>query len=142
MNRRPGTIPLSLALRLREAGLRWEPVSGDRFAIPFRDMDDDVFVIADMLADVYDFPHGRRVIGFNGTVEWALDSVEAHSAVWLPAEHQLREALGGAFRRLERDTTGWTVHLSAPGVPEQVLANSPVEAYGEALLLLMAATAD
>jgi hypothetical protein len=39
------------------------------------------------------------ILAFNGTTEWALDSVAQADALWLPREDQLRE-LRGAFRRL------------------------------------------
>ena len=87
-------IALDLALALRDAGLRWSPQRGDRFVLPHREMDEDVFVLSDMTVEVHEFPNGR-VIGFNGVTEWALDSVEQHEALWLPAEHQLRELLAG-----------------------------------------------
>ena len=49
--------------------------------------------------------HGRRrgrrrgppLLRFNGTVEWALDSIQQDEVVWLPSEEQLR---GAARRRL------------------------------------------
>ena len=95
-------LPVPLARRLRDTGLRWEPTAGDRFVLADRDMDADVFVVSDMVADVHQFPSGP-VIGFNGTVEWALDSVGTEQTLWLPQEDQLRRLLGGTFRRLERD---------------------------------------
>ena len=69
---------------------------GDRFVLPNRGMDDDVFVLSNMTVEVHEFPSGK-VIGFNGVTEWALDSVDQREAVWLPAEHQLRDLLGGLF---------------------------------------------
>ena len=92
-------ISIELAKRLRDAGVRWIPAAGDRFVIPDRDMDDEVFVLSDMTVDVHEFETGR-VIGFNGTVEWALDSVEQETAFWLPSETQLRELLGSDLRQL------------------------------------------
>ena len=59
-----------------------------------RGMDDEVFVLSDMTVEVHQLEHGQ-VIGFNGTTEWALDSVEDRDAVWLPRESQLRELLAG-----------------------------------------------
>ena len=103
-----GVLSLALARRLREAGLSWEPASGDRFVLLNPEMADDVFVLSDMVADVHHFP-GGPVIGFNGTVEWALDSVSADDALWLPTEEQLRERLGEAFERLERGEQGFRV---------------------------------
>jgi len=103
-------ITVDLSLQLKSAGLEWHPTSGDRFVIPHRDMDDDVFTLSDMTVEVHDHPSGR-IIGFNGTTEWALDSVDQPEACWLPAEHQLRELLGERFTRLERrDTSEGTVH--------------------------------
>ncbi len=88
-----------LAHLLRTAGQGWEPTPGDRFSIPGRDLD-QVFVIADMTIEVQQLPTGR-LIRFNGTTEWALDSIDADEVVWLPWEHQLRELLGAQFVSLE-----------------------------------------
>lgn len=130
-----GVISVELAKRLRAAGVRWEPAPGDRFVLPDRDMDEDVFVISHMTIDVHEFPTGR-VIGFNGTVEWALDSVEQEAALWLPNEAQLRELLGGAFVQLVRRDDGYHVELDAGGRRTVVAADDPEEAYGRALLYL------
>ncbi|WP_369053001.1 MULTISPECIES: pilus assembly protein CpaE [Kineococcus] len=103
-------ISVDLALRLKEAGLHWAPAPGDRFVLPHRGMDEDVFTLSDMTVEVHDHPTGS-FIGFNGTTEWALDSVDQPDACWLPAEHQLREQLGDRFTRLERrDGPEGTVH--------------------------------
>ena len=83
-------IPIPLARRLVAAGLVWEPAPGDRFCIPDKDMDEEVFVLSTMTIEVHDLP-GRTVIGFNGTTEWALDDVDKDAALWLPREDQLRE---------------------------------------------------
>lgn len=98
-------------------------------------MDEDVFVLSHMTIDVHEFPTGR-VIGFNGTVEWALDSVEQEAALWLPAEDQLRERLGGAFVQLVRDGECYRVDLDVAGSRAGVTADEPAEAYGRALLYL------
>src|SRR5438445_11668739 len=98
-------ISVGLARRLRDAGLRWDPAPGDGFVVADRDMDDEVFTLSDMTVDVHRHATGT-VIGFNGTVEWALDSVEAQDTVWLPSETQLREKLGGTVRGLTRLPTG------------------------------------
>ncbi len=131
-------ITLDLAQRLRSAGLVWEPRAGDRFVVPDRDMDDEVFVVSDMVVDVHDLP-GGRVIGFNGTVEWALDSIAAADVVWLPREGQLRERLGAAFVRLESVPPGWVVVCQPAGGPagrgERRHADADAErAYARALL--------
>ena len=134
-------LPVPLARRLREAGLRWEPTAGDRFVLADRDMDTEVFVVSDMVADVHQFPSGP-VIGFNGTVEWALDSVGTEQTLWLPAEDQLRRLLGGTFRRLERSSDGahsWSVTVQLPGDDGVAVLSAPtaVQAYAAALLRLL-----
>jgi hypothetical protein len=105
--------------------------------IPDRGMDDDVFVISDMTVEVHQFPTAT-VIGFNGTTEWALDSVEQRDALWLPLEHQLRGLLGGLFRSLVRGDDCWSVTVSlqdgAGGRRDYVVVAASVEeAYGLAL---------
>ena len=82
-------IALDLARALRTAGLPGSPQSGDRFVIDMPDLDDQSFVLSDLTVDVQHFG-GRPVLAFNGTVEWALDSVTVEQAVWLPHEEQLR----------------------------------------------------
>jgi hypothetical protein len=89
-------ISLELARRLHDAGLAWLPRNGDRFWLPERELDQEVFTVSDMVVEVRDLP-GGRVFAFNGTTEWALDSVEEHEAVWLPHLDQLLDALGTHF---------------------------------------------
>ena len=86
-------LTIELARRLSAAGLEWKPARGDRFVVPVKGMEEDVFVISDLTIDVHPVRTGD-VIGFNGTTEWALDSVDRDKVVWLPREDQLRELLG------------------------------------------------
>ena len=127
-------ISVPLARSLRDAGLRWSPTAGDRFVVADRDMDDQVFVLSDMTVEVRRFPTGP-VIAFNGTTEWALDSLDQDDALWLPAEHQLRDLLGGSFRRLERVPGGFTaVVADGSGADVGTTAAEPADAYALALL--------
>jgi hypothetical protein len=130
-------ISLALARRLRDSGVRWDPTPGDRFVIADRDMDEDVFTLSDMTIEVHEFP-GERIIGFNGTTEWALDSVEMAHSVWLPSETQLRELLAGTFRSLERSSGGWRVTIEVTGSTHVAEHPDAPEAYGLALLHLVA----
>lgn len=107
-------ISVDLAQRLRSAGLPWTPASGDRFVVPGRGIDDEAFVLSDMTVEVHDLPSGR-IIGFNGTTEWALDSLEVDEVVWLPGETQLRDLLGQRFVRLEAIDGGYAVVITDPG---------------------------
>ena len=133
-------IGVEVAHALKEAGLTWKPGSGDRFVIPDRDLDDQVFTLSNMTIEIYQVPEGR-VIGFNGTTEWALDDVEIEEALWLPREDQLRELLGGTFRALRRSGTGYDVEMSLLGEDRTFTAESPDGAYAAALLNLLAAAA-
>ena len=104
-------ISVDLARALRTAGLTWQPTSGDRFIID------------------------ERVLGFNGTVEWALDSVMVDQALWLPHEHQLRSALGAAFDRLETVEPGrLKVVATVGGAAVEFVDEDASAAYGRALL--------
>jgi hypothetical protein len=134
-------ISLSRAQELHEAGLRWHPTPGDRFAV--RVLEGQVFTISDMVVEPHDYPTGT-VLGFNGTTEWALDSVAQEDALWLPREDQLRELLGGTFRSLARSTFGgYQVLIEVSGRPEQVFsADDAADAYAQALLALVLAAAD
>jgi hypothetical protein len=129
-------IAIELARRLRDAGLVWRPAMGDRFAIPDRDMDDDVFVLSNMTIEIHTRPEGR-FIGFNGTTEWALDDLAQDEAVWLPREDQLRSLLGAAFRRLERTPDGYRVETVVTGDGAEFVADNAEQAYGYALLKLI-----
>ena len=131
-------IGVQLAQRLKDAGLIWKPGIGDRFAIPDRDLDDEVFVLSNMTVEVHTMPEGR-VIGFNGTTEWALDDVELDETVWLPREDQLRELLGGTFRMLRRGPAGYEVLIELLGEERTFAAENTEEAYAAALLHLLAA---
>ena len=126
-------LRIELARQLDEAGLTWTPSRGDRFVVPDRDMDDEVFVISDFTVELQHRPTGP-VLGFNGTTEWALDSVRIGEVLWLPREDQLRALLGTRFRRLEATATGWAVVVRA-GDDEAAYEDEDVEsAYARALL--------
>ncbi|MFI7603307.1 pilus assembly protein CpaE [Actinoplanes sp. NPDC049681] len=131
-------IRAQVAQELKDAGLIWKPAPGDRFVIPDRDLDEDVFVLSNMTIEVYPVPEGQ-VIGFNGTTEWALDDVEFGEALWLPREDQLRELLAGTFRALRRTDTGYDVDITLLGEDRTFTAGSPEDGYAAALLHLLAA---
>ncbi len=128
-------LSVDLARALLSAGLLWSPAQGDRFVLAGRGMDDDVFWLSDFTVEVQELPRGR-VVGFNGTTEWALDSVRLEDALWLPREDQLRAQLGDRLVRLERDRDGFTVEL-ADGTRHR--AADAEDAYGSALLSVLRA---
>lgn len=126
-------IDLTLARRLRGAGLRWTPAEGDRFVLPDRDLDDRVFTISQMVIEVRRSAAGT-LIAFNGTTEWALDSVAKAEAVWLPREDQLREALGSSLLSLARTDDGWRCTVRLDDQLHEYDASGAAEAYARALL--------
>jgi hypothetical protein len=133
-------ITRELAEELIARGLSWQPASGDRFLVPDRDLDDEVFVVSGMAIEVADLPTGAEM-RFNGTVEWALDSIDQQEVVWLPREEQLRDALGECFLRLESVTGGYAVVLRpgphADGPEERHVDIDPERAYARALLSVL-----
>jgi len=129
-------IPIELARELRDAGLVWHPADGDRFFLPDREMDDSVFTISEMVVEVKTAPVGS-IIAFNGTTEWALDAIEQAEAIWIPREHQLREALGDAMLSLVRLDDGWRCTTRIGGHLVESTGESAELAYATALLRLL-----
>lgn len=127
-----------LAIALRDAGLRWAPAAGDRFVIPKSALADEVFTLSAMTIEAREYPTGT-ILGFNGTTEWALDSVAKEDALWLPREDQMRVLLGGTFVVLWCDADGgFTVTTRGPSGEQDFSAPSVADAYALALLALIA----
>lgn len=137
-------ISTELAAALRDAGLAWRPRSGDRFQLNEPEFEADVFTVSEMTIEPREYPTGR-ILAFNGTTEWALDSVALEDALWLPHESQLREMLGGSFRALRRlpDTYEVEIALRPVGAPVEPQGADevrvfeypePADAYALALL--------
>lgn len=131
-------ISTGLATQLQLSGLRWDPAPGDRFTIPQPGLENQVFTISEMTIEAHDYPTGT-VLGFNGTTEWAMDSVEQEQALWLPREDQLRELLGVTFQRLERTQDGAfrVVCRAHDDTVREFVDADAAEAYGTALLALV-----
>lgn len=129
-------ISTELAIALREAGLVWHPRSGDRFQLDEPEFDADVFTVSDMTIEAHDYPTGK-ILAFNGTTEWALDSVALEDALWLPREDQLRELLRGAFRSLRRLDDTHQVEISVSGESFVYEHPEPADAYALAVLELL-----
>jgi hypothetical protein len=128
-------ISRELAQRLT-AHLEWTPQNADRFFIPRGEIADSVFIVSDMVVELIR-NQGESNFHFNGTTEWALDSVESGAAVWLPSEQQLREALGDAFLSLDRVGDNHVVTVNGPGGAHHTAAVAdPSDAYALALLHL------
>lgn len=129
-------ISTLLARRLSTLGLEWSPASGDAFCIDREEFESDVFTVSDMTVEAHVFDTGT-ILGFNGTTEWALDSVALEDALWLPRENQLRELLGDAFRALVHLDDGYRVDTVTAAGPQSVTAPGAADAYAEALCWLL-----
>lgn len=103
-------ISVELARRLQEAGVMWSPRAGDRFTIDEPELLGQVFWISDLTIEVHHY-QDQTILGFNGTTEWALDSVPIDVALWLPREDQLRELLGNRLLSLNARDDSWVVTL-------------------------------
>ena len=132
-------IDIAIARRLRDAGLRWTPQDGDLFVIDKDQLREEAFMLSSMVIETARGRSGESVFRFNGTTEWALDSVEQHEALWIPREDQLREGLGDAFVALRRtqDGTFTVTVLVAQGVPREVPAPHAEDALAGALLIAL-----
>ncbi len=131
-------LSIDLARALRESGLVWEPRNGDLFHIPDRGFDGQLFSVSEMAVNVRTV-RGQPELAFNGTVEWALDSIRTTEVVWVPTERQLRSALGRAFIALyadEGDTFACVARIGE--IPTTFVGTSASDAYGRALLALLA----
>lgn len=132
-------IPVDLAHALQTAGVRWTPRSGDQFCIPKPALEHEVFTISELTIEPREYPTGT-ILAFNGTTEWALDSVAQDEALWLPREDQLRELLGATFRSLVRSAEAFVVTVDIPGQKRRDFTGESASlAYGRALLALLAA---
>ncbi|MBE1875559.1 pilus assembly protein CpaE [Myceligenerans pegani] len=129
-------ISTDLAARLRDAGLVWDPADGDRFRIESPELAGDVFTVSTMTIEAHEYPTGT-ILGFNGTTEWALDSVAIEHTLWLPREDQLRGLLRSTFRTLRRTDGVYEVEVEFLGRTRVFSDPEPADAYGRALLALM-----
>ncbi|WEO78568.1 hypothetical protein BJQ94_05920 [Cryobacterium sp. SO2] len=130
-------ITIDCARALQQAGLRWRPASGDSFRIERPGFDSEVFTVSEMTIEAHEFDTGT-ILGFNGTTEWALDSLALEDALWLPREDQLRALLRGTFRSLHRQGEGsYRVTVHVRGLDEAFEAETAEDAYGVAVLMLI-----
>lgn len=130
-------ITLDLARRLAHAaGVLWVPSPGDRFVIDEELLSHDVFWISNLTIEPQTFGE-QTVLGFNGTTEWALDSVSLDQALWLPREDQLRELIGDRLESVRRIPDGWEVTWVEDDTGRHTVEDADLEcAYARVLLTL------
>lgn len=136
-------ISHDLARSLALSGLHWHPAAGDQFSIQAEELETVVFTVSDLTIEVHQYTD-ETILRFNGTTEWALDSVSIDQTLWLPSEEQLRSLLGRTFRSLSRGESG-TQHTVEILLGDQVLEftdTEPANAYAHALLTLITASAE
>jgi len=133
-------ISLALAVELKEAGLLWRTKNYDFFVIPNHDLDDRVFVLADMVAYT-ELIQGWPAVGFHGAAEWALDYIFSDEIVWLPTEEQLREEVISQWPEresfslmLEMAEDRYRCRVMAGGAQFNFDGATASEAYARALL--------
>ncbi|MGZ0068954.1 pilus assembly protein CpaE [Microbacterium arborescens] len=134
-------ISTDAALALREAGLVWHPASGDRFQLNEPEFEADIFTVSEMTIEPRRYPTGT-ILAFNGTTEWALDSVALDEALWLPREDQLREMLRGGFRSLRRLADTHRVEIEFAGEELAFEHPQPEDAYAAAVLAMLQRVSD
>jgi hypothetical protein len=136
-------VSFELAQQLKEAGLVWQAQTHDFFAIPERGMDEQVFVVTDVMAYL-ELLKGWPVVTFHGTAEWALDYILTAEVVWLPTEAQIRSHLENALlgeANLKLSLTlqhpGYRCEIIYDGQPHNFSGATASEAYGLALLHIL-----
>ncbi len=134
-------LSVDTARALKAAGLEWHPALHDFFAIPEHGLDDRIFVIADLPANLALF-QGQQVFTFEGAAEWAMDYIVTTEAVWLPTESQLRQALEARMPEsrllLSISPDGYECSIVfRPEAAASFRATSAEEAYAQALLFLL-----
>lgn len=131
-------IQMSLAQALRDAGLRWRPQNGDWFCL----FDEgDAWLIAPSGVEL-GLIDGAPALFFHGASEWALDTVWAGEATWLPSASQLQDALVhalGADVALTLDVTasGSRCRAQVGDWRYEASAQDVADAYGSVLLAVL-----
>ena len=129
-------ITVELARDLLAAGVLWDPAAGDRFVVDTELLSHEVFWVSNLTVEVH-HDRGRPFLGFNGTTEWALDSVTLDEALWLPREDQLRELLGNRLLAVHRSEGTWEVVFEPEPGDRRTVTHPDLEcAYARAVLAL------
>ena len=115
-----------------------KPHPDDAFTLHKPSFDTQIFTVSELTIEAREYA-GGTALAFNGTTEWALDSVSLEDTIWLPREDQLRELLGATFVALTRDDTEYVVHALDPTSGEDLAfeATDAGQAYGLAVLALV-----
>lgn len=136
-------ISLKLACELKAAGLVWRSQLLDFFVIPDRGMDERIFVISDIQANL-DLFRGWPVVTFHGASEWAMDHIMTTEVVWMPTETQLRTAVQTAIAdetphvlTLTHTSSDYCCTIGLNGKSLAFYNATAPDAYGAALLYIL-----
>ncbi|MCX6014195.1 MAG: hypothetical protein NT020_01155 [Chloroflexales bacterium] len=131
-------IDVALARALVTAGLRWQPTNGDWFCL----FDEgESWLIAPGAIEIGQMD-SAPVLMFHGASEWALDTVWAGEALWLPNASQLQLILMqflGAQGTITLDVTaaGSRCRVRVADWLHEASAVNVEDAYGAVLLAVM-----
>ena len=128
-----------MAAALQQAGLRWQPQNGDWFCLDTTDVEPRLVAPGAVELGLQD---GHIVLMFHGASEWALDTVYAVEATWLPNESQLRtmaltQAGNSAVLTLETRVEGVRARLQVADWLYESSAHDAADAYAGVLLALL-----
>jgi hypothetical protein len=128
-----------LARALYDAGIRWQPANGDWFCL-FDDTSEP-WLIAPGAVELA-LIDGAPALLFHGASEWALDSVLAYEALWLPSETQVRELLmntlgAQAVLQIEVWAQGMRCRAQVGDWRYEASSTQAVDAYALVLLAAM-----
>lgn len=131
-------LSLQTAAALKNAGLKWEPKLLDTFIVPDVGLDERIFVLTDLMAEV-SILKGWPAITFHGVVEWALDYVLQTEVVWIPREDQLRTLVEDKTSKINliSQDGSYTCTIKRGSLEQVFKADSAAEAYAAGLLFLL-----
>jgi hypothetical protein len=129
----------ALAAALQAAGVRWHPQNGDWFCLDTDDV--EPWLVAPGAVE-FGRQDGHIVLMFHGASEWALDTVYAIEATWLPSEGQLRALVAAhagtqAVLTLESRSEGVRARLAVDDWLYESSALDAADAYAGVLLALI-----
>lgn len=102
----------TLARKLKESGLRWEPAEGDWFWSP--EDHNHKFYLGESLPSSYAFVKGEAYV-FDAAMTWHIQQggMDMGRFVWLPSWEQCREYMKEKGYSLSLTERGGAVHLEA-----------------------------
>ena len=120
--------------------MHWSPAKGDRFVVPDRDLDDEVFVVSDMVVEAVDVPSGGADPRLQRHHRVGARQPRGGRGDLAAARGPARGLLGDAFVSLERldtEPAGYAVTVRVGGEPVRHVDVDAESALARALLELL-----